>query len=80
VTLFLAALYAMLLGFAILAKEESQVIQVLGLADKLYGNQATGWCFIMLSISILLAYFGGRISVRWYHAYCVVTGLDMEAE
>lgn len=72
-TLVLATVYAMLLGITILASEKSQIIQFLELGDKLYGNKAAGWCVILLGISILLAYFGGRISMRWRQAYELLT-------
>jgi hypothetical protein len=78
VALFMATAYAMLLGLILLAREESQLIQLLGLADKLYGNKATGWTLIMLSLSGLLAYFSGRISVRWHHAYRILTQSNAE--
>jgi len=71
VTLVMATGYAMFM--AMLAKEDSQVSQLLGLAGSGYGKKAAGWCLIMLSISILLAYFSGRISVRWRQAYEMLT-------
>jgi len=71
-TLGMATGYAMFLAI-ILAKKDNQIIQLLELADNLYGNKAAGWCLIMLSISSLLAYFSGRISVRWHHAYDLAT-------
>ena len=73
VTLVMATAYAMFLGIAILAREDNQIIQLLGLAGSGYGKKAAGWCLIMLSISSLLAYFSGRISVRWRQAYEMLT-------
>lgn len=72
-TLATATGYATLLFIAILAKSDNQVIQLLELADNVYGKKAAGWCLIMLSISSLLAYFSGRISVRWHRAYDLAT-------
>jgi len=72
-TLATATGYATLLFIAILAKPDNQVIQLLELADNVYGKKAAGWCLIMLSISSLLAYFSGRISVRWHRAYDLAT-------
>ncbi len=72
VTLALATVYAMLLGVFLLADEQSQFVQLLGLGDKLRGNQAAGWCVIMLSLSCLLAYVTGRVSVRWHHTYRIL--------
>jgi hypothetical protein len=73
VTLGLATLYAMLLGLILLGREDSQVIQFLELVEHIHGNRAPGWCVIMLSLSCLLAYCSGRISVRWYDAYHLLT-------
>lgn len=73
VTLVMATAYAMFLGIAILAREDNLIIQLLGLAGSGYGKKAAGWCLIMLSISSLLAYFSGRISVRWRQAYEMLT-------
>ena len=74
VTLGFATGYAMLLGMLLLADGQSQVIRFLQLTDRLTGHQATGWCLIMLSISILLAYFSGRIGTSWHRAYRLATG------
>ena len=78
VTLVMATAYAMFLGIAILAKEDNLIIQLLGLAGSGYGKKAAGWCLIMLSISSLLAYFSGRISVRWRQAYEMLTTTSPE--
>lgn len=64
--LVLATLYAMVLAIAMLAGADSELIQSLDLADKIQGNKAAGWSFILASLSSLLAYFGGRLSVRWH--------------
>ena len=72
VTLGLAMIYAMLLGVFMLADQESEFVQILGLGDKLPGHRAAGWCLIMLSLSCLLAYATGRVSVRWHHAYRIL--------
>ncbi len=73
VMLVFATAYAMLLGLLLLADRQSQVIRFLELTDARAGHKATGWCLIMLSICSLLAYFSGRISSRWQHAYRMVT-------
>ncbi|MCH5372953.1 MAG: hypothetical protein JJ992_03175, partial [Planctomycetes bacterium] len=72
VTLGLATVYAMLLGVFLLSDAQTEFIQVLGLADQLRGNRAAGWCVIMLSLSCLLAYVTGRVSVRWHQAYRIL--------
>jgi hypothetical protein len=69
VTLALAMVYAMLVGVLMLSGAQSELVQLLGLEDQLSGNRAAGWCTIMLSLSCLLAYATGQVSVRWYHAY-----------
>lgn len=73
VALVMATGYAMFLGIVLLAKDDNLIIRHLDLANTVYGNKAAGWCLIMLSISSLLAYFSGRISVRWHHAYDLLT-------
>ncbi len=67
-TLFLAFVYAMLVAVLIMGQPQSHIVQLLGLEDQLHGNRAAGWCAIMLSLTCLLAYAAGRISVRWYQA------------
>jgi len=73
VALVMATGYAMFLGIVLLARDDNLIIRYLELANTVYGNKAAGWCLIMLSISSLLAYFSGRISVRWRHAYDLLT-------
>jgi hypothetical protein len=68
-TLALAVVYAMLVGVLMLSGPQSEFVQLLGLEDQRSGNRAAGWCVIMLSLSCLLAYATGQVSVRWYHAY-----------
>jgi hypothetical protein len=74
VTLGLATAYAMLLGILLLSDGQSQVLRALELTTRSTGHQATGWCVIMLSITILLAYFSGRIGTAWQRAYRLATG------
>lgn len=73
VTLALAMVYAMLVGVLMLSGPQSELVQLLGLEDQRSGNRAVGWCAIMLSLSCLLAYATGQVSVRWYHAYQVLS-------
>jgi hypothetical protein len=37
----------------------------LQLADKLAGGQAALWCLCMVCVATILAFFAGRMSVRW---------------
>lgn len=73
VTLALAMVYAMLVGVLMLSGPQSEFVQLLGLEDQRSGNRAVGWCAIMLSLSCLLAYAAGQVSVRWYHACQVLS-------
>ena len=68
VTLFAlasASLYAMALGLTIISGEEGWLVSFLQLSDKVGGGKAALWCLCMMSVMTLLAFFAGRISVRW---------------
>jgi hypothetical protein len=69
VLLGLAAAYAALLGALTLAKGHSELVLFLELGDGVSQNQATIWCLLMLVVFGLLAYFSGRISIRWQRGY-----------
>jgi hypothetical protein len=66
VTLAIAILYAMLLGLTYLSRPDSWLVQTLDLTDQLAGGRAALWCLIMLCLTSLISYLGGRMSVRWY--------------
>lgn len=68
VSVLIAAGYAMVLGLALLAKEQSQLLQSLQLTDQLRGGRATAWCFLMLCILSLWAYYAGRLGLQWRRA------------
>jgi len=73
VTLFslaLAAVYAAALGLVLLSPADGFVVgnHGLQLADKLAGGKAALWCLCMVSLSIIVAFFAGRHSTRWYKA------------
>jgi hypothetical protein len=80
VTLSLATGYAMLLGNLLLAERQGQLIRLLELTGRASQNRAAFWCLIMLSISILLAYFSGRISSHWCRAYRLATQDTTDAQ
>jgi hypothetical protein len=80
VTLSLATGYAMLLGNLLLAERQGQLIRLLELSGRVSQNQAALWCLILLSISILLAYFSGRVSSHWCRAYRLATQNPPEGE
>jgi ribosomal protein S27E len=64
-SLLLAAAYAMLVGIALLADEQHPVLQGLGLTDRLSSRRLACWCVVMLTVTGLLAYFGGQLALRW---------------
>ncbi len=73
VTLFqlaLAAAYAAVLGIVLMSDTGGLLVgpQGLQLADKLAGGQAALWCLCMVSVATILAFFAGRMSVRWRQA------------
>ena len=75
VTLFAlasAALYAMALGLTIISGEDGWVVGLLQLSDKVAGGTAWKWCLCMMSVMTLLAFFAGRISVRWRQAEAIL--------
>jgi len=74
-TLAAAAAWAALLGTTLLGRDESALVMLLRYADKLAGNRAAMWCFIMLCFTSVLAYFLGHTAVRWQRSYCLVREL-----
>ncbi len=68
-TLFLAGLYAMMLALTTLGGGGNQFIEALDLADLAANKKAGRWCFVMLCLSSLMAYFGGRVSVKWQRIF-----------
>ena len=67
--LLIAAVYAVGFGVGLSAGGESAVIVALGLADRHHTGQLTGWCLIMLSVSLLVSYLLGRYSLRWHRRF-----------
>jgi hypothetical protein len=41
------------------------LLSLVQLADKLAGGQAALWCLCMVCVATILAFFAGRMSVRW---------------
>ena len=64
-----AAAWAALLGTTLLGRDESALVTLFRYADKLEGNRAAMWCFIMLCFTSVLAYFLGHTAVRWQRSY-----------
>jgi len=70
-SLLVAAAYAAMLCLTLLAGADSHFVQLLDLAERLRGGKATGWCFVMLCITGLLAYSSGRVGSRWRQAFAM---------
>lgn len=70
-TLLVAAGYATLLGFLLLSTNPGQSVGFLQLAEPLR-HKAVSWCFLMLSLSCLLTYIGGRAGAGWYRAHAAI--------
>ena len=64
-----ATFYATLLATTLLGTDETSLVVLLKYGDKLAGNRAGMWCFVMLCISCSTAYFLGHSALRWYNAY-----------
>jgi hypothetical protein len=70
--LLTAACYAALLASTWLGTDESSLVTLLRYGDKLAGQRAVMWCFVMLSLSSVAAYFLGHSAVQWYNAYRLI--------
>ena len=68
--LLLAAAYACVLGMVLTSDANGFLVgpQGLQLADKLAGGKAALWCLCMVSLTTILAFFAGRMSVQWRRA------------
>ena len=73
-----AAAWATLLGTTLVGKDESSLVMLFHFADKLEGNRAAMWCFVMLCFTSVAAYFLGLTAARWYHSYQLLKGLHGE--
>jgi hypothetical protein len=76
-SLALAGLYALMLGLVLISGEDGLLVGPRGLqlADKLAGGKAALWCLAMTSLSTILAFFAGRLSVQWRRAESLLRGL-----
>ena len=61
----LAAVYALALAMTTFAGQHHQLVRELGLPDEVFRKQAQPWCFLVMSMALILAYFFGRSSARW---------------
>jgi hypothetical protein len=73
-SLALAGAYAMTLGLVLISDIDGFLIGQHGLqlADKLAGGKAALWCLCMVSVSTILAFFAGRLSVQWHRAETLI--------
>lgn len=66
--LLCSGLNAVLLAAIWLGRQDGLLVGMLELHDQLPHGRASGWCFIMLCLSSLFAYFTGRMAARWQAA------------
>jgi hypothetical protein len=71
-SLLLAGGYGMLLGVAVMSKEESKLIQSLELANNIADNKAAFWSIAMISAMSLLAWYAGHLSGGWHRKEIVL--------
>jgi hypothetical protein len=67
-----AACYAAMFASSWLGTNDSTLVRIFQYGDKLAGNRATMWCFVMLCISSVAAYFVGHSAMRWHNAYQLI--------
>jgi hypothetical protein len=75
--LAMAAIYAMVFGLTLITSTDGTLVGVLQLHDKVAGGQAALWCLCMASLFTLLAFFAGRMSVRWRRAELVLHSVGL---
>jgi hypothetical protein len=72
VTLLQGAVYAAVLTALQLTGGQSQFVEVLDLSRHVDNGQARAWCFVMLCLTGMVAYFCGRVSMRWRRAFVLI--------
>jgi hypothetical protein len=78
-TLAAAAAWATLLGTTLMGRQESMLVTLFRYSDKLAGNRAAMWCFVMLCFTSVLAYFFGLTAVRWQRAYRLLRKIHQDS-
>lgn len=63
-----AAMYALGLALTMFADQENQIVRRLGLLDEAFRGTAQRWCFLVMCVTLILAYCYGRFSLRWHRA------------
>jgi hypothetical protein len=71
-TLLQASLYAAVFMAVYLGQGQSQLVQFLDLGPHVASGRATAWCFVMFCLTGVVAYFCGRVSIRWQRAFMLV--------
>lgn len=71
-SLLQASIYAAVLTAVYMVGGQSQIAQMLDLGPHIDNGQATAWCFVMLCLTGLVAYFCGHVSMRWRRAFLVL--------
>ncbi len=61
-----AAMYALGLALTMFADQENQIVRQLGLLDEAFRGTAQRWCFLVMCVTLILAYCYGRFSWCWY--------------
>lgn len=61
--------YALMLGTTLAGRDESTLVVLLQYADKVPGNRAAMWCFVMLCFTSVVTYFLGVTAARWHRSY-----------
>lgn len=72
VALLQAGMYAAALSSLHLAKGQSPLVPWFDLGPHVDNGYAVAWCFIMLLLASAVAYFCGRVSMRWRRAFQLV--------
>jgi hypothetical protein len=61
--------YALMLGTTLVGREEGALVVLFRYADKIPGNRAAMWCFVMLCFTSVVTYFLGLTAARWHRSY-----------
>lgn len=72
VTLLQGAMYAAVLTALQLTGGQSQFVEALDLRPHIDNGHARAWCFVMLCLTGMTAYFCGRVSMRWRRAFVLI--------
>jgi hypothetical protein len=71
-TLLQGAFYAALLTALYLAGGQSEMVEALDLGPHVDNGHARAWCFVMLCLTGMAAYFCGTVSIRWRRAFVLI--------